>query len=215
VSGASNAPAGSERQLIVFSLHGEHYGLPIGSVREIIRYTPPRVTATARGLVRGMINLRGLVLPVLDLSERLGGSLEVTDATRILVLDIAQGVLGLIVDAVDGVTDVPTERITSVPGAGGDDALGDEIAAMDDRLIMVLDPSRALGHVLRGPEARDGQPGTPAPADGTPTPTAPAHGEEHTPSPRPAGPPPARRRSGATPQVPRRGRQRHPKDTEE
>jgi purine-binding chemotaxis protein CheW len=208
VAGASDAPAESGRQLIEFSLQGEHYGLPIASVREIIRYTPPRVTATARGLVRGMINLRGLVLPVLDLSERLGGTLSITDATRILVIDVAEGVLGLIVDGVDGVTHVPGDRITSIPAAGGDDALGDEIAAIDDRLIMLVDPGRALGHVLRGPVAGEGE----ANQGGRPRPS---HAEEHTAAPRPAGPAPARRRSGATPQVPRRRRQRQPKEPEQ
>jgi purine-binding chemotaxis protein CheW len=208
VAAASDAPAESGRQLIEFSLQGEHYGLPIASVREIIRYTPPRVTATARGLVRGMINLRGLVLPVLDLSERLGGALSITEATRILVIDVAEGVLGLIVDGVDGVTHVPGDRITSIPAAGGDDALGDEIAAIDDRLIMLVDPGRALGHVLRGPVAGEGE----ANQGGRPRPS---HAEEHTAAPRPAGPAPARRRSGATPQVPRRRRQRQPKEPEQ
>jgi purine-binding chemotaxis protein CheW len=215
VTGAS-VPGESERQLIVFSLHGEHYGLPIGAVREIIRYTPPRVTATARGPVRGMINLRGLVLPVLDLSERLGGALQVTDATRILVIDIEEGVLGLIVDAVDGVTHVPGERITSIPAAGGDDALGDEIAAIDDRLIMLVEPGRALGHVLRGPASAPAQDG-PAP-DNRPALHPSARDDtasEHPATARPTGPAPARRRSAATPQVPRRRRQREPKDPEQ
>lgn len=208
MAGPTDLPAGSERQLIVFSLHGEHYGLPIGSVREIIRYTPPQVTATARGLVRGMINLRGLVLPVLDLSERLGGCIQITEATRILIIDVKQGVLGLIVDAVDGVTRVPADRITSIPAAGGDDALGDEIAAVDDRLVMLVDAGRALGHVLGGPPAL-----APEPEAQTATPASRA--QEHARTPRPAGPPPARRRSGATPQVPRRRRRDHPGDTEE
>ena len=88
---AGDAQPELERQLIVFSLHGEHYGLPIASVQEIIRYTPPRVTAAARGLVQGLINLRGRVLPVLDLSSRLGGILEVSDTTRILVVEVANG----------------------------------------------------------------------------------------------------------------------------
>jgi len=210
VAGASNAPAESERQLIVFSLHGEDYGLPIGSVREIIRYTPPRATATARGLVRGMVNLRGLVLPVLDLSDQLGGALQVTDATRILVLDIAEGVLGLIVDAVDGVTTIAVEQITSIPAAGGDDALGDEIAAVDDRLIMLVDPGRALGHVLRRPPS---PPGAQEPrALGDHAESQGPRERERAPVPRPPGPPPARRRSGATPQIPRRRRQRGSED---
>jgi purine-binding chemotaxis protein CheW len=63
-----------ERQLVVFSLHGEHYGLPITAVREIIRYIPPSATATASGVIQGLINLRGRTLPLVDLSSRLGGS---------------------------------------------------------------------------------------------------------------------------------------------
>ena len=52
MAAAGDAQSEFTRQLIVFSLHGEPYGLPIGSVREIIRYTPPRVTAAARGLIQ-------------------------------------------------------------------------------------------------------------------------------------------------------------------
>jgi purine-binding chemotaxis protein CheW len=197
VAGASDVPSEFERHLIAFSLHGEHYGLPIASVREIIRYTPPRVTATARGPVRGMINLRGLVLPVLDLSERLGATLAITEVTRILVIEVQAGVLGLIVDGVDGVMHVPAGSVSAIPGAG-DDALGSEIAAVDERLIMLVDPDRALGHVLSDPASRraDEPAGDP---DLAPQRAAPE---------RPSGPPPSRRRSGATPQVPRRRRQR-------
>lgn len=65
------APAKTERQVVVFSLGGEYYGLPITAVREIIRYTAPSATATARGAIRGMIILRGRTLPIVDLSSRL------------------------------------------------------------------------------------------------------------------------------------------------
>jgi purine-binding chemotaxis protein CheW len=194
VAGAGEVPSEFERQLIVFSLHDEHYGLPIASVREIIRYTPPRVTAAARGLIQGLINLRGLVLPVVDLSERLGATIQITDATRILVIEVGRGVVGLIVDTVDGVTHVLADQVTPLPGAG-DDALGGEIAAIDDRLIMLVDPDRALGHVLGAP---------PEPASANPEPGPPSAGRARDTAPRPEGPPPARRRSGATPQVPRR-----------
>ena len=145
--GAVNAEP--ERQLIVFSLHGERYGLPIACVREIIRYTPPRVTATARGLIQGMINLRGRVLPVLDLSSRLGRTLEVSGSTRILVIEVSTGVVALIVDAVEGVMEVAAHRIADIPGAVSDDALGHEIAAIGDQLIMLIDPDRALGSAIR------------------------------------------------------------------
>ena len=227
---AGDAQSEVERQLIVFSLHGERYGLPIADVQEIIRYTPPRVTAAARGLIQGLINLRGRVLPVLDLSSRLGQVLQVSDATRILVIEVSGGVLGLIVDAVDGVVQVAVDQIEPIPGAGGDDALGDQIVAIDDHLVMLIDPERALGRAL--PRARAGadpgadpgeDPGAGAEPGAGPgaeppeaEPAAPPHAHEPTRAPRPSGPPPARRRSAATPQMPRsRRRPGHPKGSEE
>jgi purine-binding chemotaxis protein CheW len=218
VGAAGDAESELERQLIVFSLHGERYGLPIVNVREIIRYTPPRVTAAARGLIQGLINLRGRVLPVLDLSSRLGLVLEVSDATRILVIEVSGGVLGLIVDAVDGVVRVAVDQIEPIPGAGGDDALGDEIVAIDDQLVMLMDPDRALGRELtRAGEGAGAEPA--APAGDAPSEadlTAPTHDPEPRRPPRPSGPPPARRRSAATPQMPRSQRRPgHGKENEE
>ena len=137
-----------DRQLVLFSLHGEQYGVPISAVREIIRYTPPSATAAARGLIKGMINLRGTVVPIVDLSPRLGRQLTIDKGTRILVVEVANGVLGVIVDSVDGVRDIPAARIEPLPVAPTDDALGDQIAAVGDRLILLIDPERALGAVL-------------------------------------------------------------------
>lgn len=198
MASAGDPSSAVERQLIVFSLHGEHYGLPIGSVREIIRYTPPRVTATARGLIQGLVNLRGRVLPVLDLSSRLGQVLEVSDTTRILVIEVTNGAVGLIVDAVDGVVEVAGEQIEPIPGADTDEALGHEIVAIDDRLVMLLDADRALGRVLPQRDQPD-----------EPEPRVEAREPEPRRAPHPTGPPPARRRSAATPQMPRRRRPRH------
>ena len=146
--------AKGERQLVVFSLHGEHYGLPITSVREIIRYVAPSATAAARGVIQGMISLRGRTLPIVDLSSRLGRSLEVGSQTRILVLEIASGALGLIVDTVDGILPVPAEQIERIPAAATtEDGLGDEVAAVGDGLIVLIDTERAFGAVLPKPAA--------------------------------------------------------------
>jgi purine-binding chemotaxis protein CheW len=209
VASAGDAPSQLQRQLIMFSLHDEHYGLPIAGVKEIIRYTPPRVTAAARGLIQGLINLRGRVVPVVDLSNRLGHVLEVSETTRILVIEVSTGVLGLIVDAVDGVVEVGADQIETIPGVHGEDALGDEIVAIEDRLVMLLDPGRALGRLLPGGPAKAGggaaDADLSAPADEPKPPRAPPLG----------GPPPARRRSAAAPQVPRRRRRRHTKASEE
>ncbi len=80
--------ARDERQLVVFALHDEHYALPITSVREIIRFTPPKAKGAASGMIQGMISLRGRVLPVADLSSRLGRALEIHDGTKILVVEL-------------------------------------------------------------------------------------------------------------------------------
>ena len=136
------------RQLVVFSLHGEHYALPITSVRKIIRYTAPSATASAGGLVQGMINLGGRVLPVVDLSSRLGRRLAIDGNTRIVVVELSKGALGLIVDTVEGVLRVPAEQIEPLPVPVDDTGLGDEIAAIGARLIVQIDPERALGSAL-------------------------------------------------------------------
>jgi purine-binding chemotaxis protein CheW len=146
--------AEAERQLVVFSLHGEHYGLPITSVREIIRYVPPSATATAAGLVQGLINLRGRTLPIVDLSSRLGRNLEVGSKTRILIVEVSGGALGLIVDTVDGILPIPAEQIERLPAAAADEnGLGEEVAAVGDGLIVLIDTERVFGAVLSKPAA--------------------------------------------------------------
>ena len=137
-----------ERQLVVFSLHGESYGMPITSVREIIRYTTPGATGAANGSIKGMISLRGHILPVVDFASRIGRTTELNDATKILVIELNERTFGLVVDSVDEVLLVPAEAIEQIPVS--DAPLGDQIAKLDDRLITIVDPDRALGRALAG-----------------------------------------------------------------
>ena len=148
------AAAEAERQVVVFSLRGEYYGLPITAVREIIRYVAPSATAIAQGAIRGMIILRGRTLAIADLSSRLGHELEVGPKTRILVLEVAGAALGLIVDGVDGILPIPADRIEPLPVAAGGEGLGVEVAAVGERLIVLIDPDRAFGDLLPGKPAR-------------------------------------------------------------
>ena len=135
-----------ERQLVVFSLHGEDYALPITCVREIIRYMTPKATGAATGAIQGMICLRGHVLPIADLSGRMGRELILNDATRILVVEASGATVGLIVDTVDEVLMIPADQIEAIPFS--DDSLGEEIAKLDDRLITIVDPERALADAV-------------------------------------------------------------------
>jgi purine-binding chemotaxis protein CheW len=155
------ASAEPERQLVVFSLHGEDYALPITAVREIIRYVKPGATAAASGAIQGMISFRGRLLPLVDLSSRLGRQLETGRDTRILVVEVSNGSLGLIVDAVDGIVRVPERQIEPFPAAA-DKGLGEGIAVVGDRLIVLIDAERALGELLGGRPATQVEPTTDA-----------------------------------------------------
>jgi purine-binding chemotaxis protein CheW len=150
----SMSAAEAERQVVMFSLLGEHFALPITSVREIIRYTPPRATATASGLIRGMISLRDRLIPVVDLSPALGGQIEIGSGSRILIIEAAAGALGVIVDSVGGIVRVSAAQIAPLPAAAKRE-LGEEIAAVEDQLVLLLDPERvALAAGLTAPVRR-------------------------------------------------------------
>jgi purine-binding chemotaxis protein CheW len=142
-----------QRQFVVFSLKGESYAVPIASVREIIRHTKPTPVGAASGLVQGVINLRGRLVPVVDLSGRLGHEQQIDSRTRILVLEVTGGTVGLIVDTVDGVREIPAAKIEPLPVAVSDDGLGNEVAAIDDRLVVLMEPERTLSGVFPSPPA--------------------------------------------------------------
>jgi purine-binding chemotaxis protein CheW len=132
--------AGS-RQLVVFTLAGEQYALPIASVIEIIRHTKLRTIATADPWVRGVIGLRGKIIPIFDLAARVGlPSSPEADTDKIVIVDTAGGSIGVTVEEVDEVLIVTAEQIEAVPSGGGDDGPS-EIVKLGDRLVLLLDPT--------------------------------------------------------------------------
>jgi purine-binding chemotaxis protein CheW len=127
------------RQLVVFTLGAEQYALPIEQVHEIIRYDEPRSVASPIAWVRGVISLRGRIVPVYDLAARLGLSSELTDQTKIVIVEAGEETAGVIVDEVDEVLTVEDADFEEVPGA--DSELIDAIAKLGDRLVVLLKPS--------------------------------------------------------------------------
>ncbi len=127
------------RQLVVFKLAGQQYALPIKHVQEIIRYTRPREVASVDVWVRGVLSLRGRILPVYDLAARLGLSAEIDEQAKIVIIESGSESAGVIVDDVDEVLTVGADQFEAVPGA--DEALIDSIAKIDDRLIVLLAPT--------------------------------------------------------------------------
>jgi purine-binding chemotaxis protein CheW len=133
------------RQLVIFSLGTEEYALPITRVQEIIRYTEPRSVASQTPWIRGVINLRGNIVPVCDLAERLGLGLERPESAKIVIVETAAGTAGVIVDDVDEVLTVTSEQLKDVPTA--DAAYVDAIAKVGERLAVLLNPDGLLAGV--------------------------------------------------------------------
>lgn len=124
------------QQLVVFSLGEEEYALPITQVQEIIRYTEPRAVASEEPWIEGVISLRGKIIPVCNLAERLGLSTERVDNAKIVIVETGGGTAGVIVDEVEEVLTVEEEQLDSVPGAGTE--FIEAVAKIGDRLVVLL-----------------------------------------------------------------------------
>jgi purine-binding chemotaxis protein CheW len=127
------------RQLVVFTLGAEHYALPIQQVHEIIRYSEPRSVASRAEWVRGVISLRGRIVPVYDLAARLSVESELSDQTKIVIVESGDETAGVIVDDVDEVLTIEDVQIEEIPSA--DTTLIDSIAKVGDRLVVLLKPT--------------------------------------------------------------------------
>jgi len=122
----------------VFSLGSEEYALPIGSVHEIIRFTEPRTVASEAAWIRGVIGLRGKIIPIFDLASRM--ELDTVDSTpgKIVIVESGTGQVGIMVDEVEEVLTVSSEQLEDVPSANGDSI--EAIAKIEDRLVILLNP---------------------------------------------------------------------------
>jgi purine-binding chemotaxis protein CheW len=148
------------RQLVVFSLGDEEYALPITQVHEIIRFTEPRSVASSDPSVRGVISLRGKILPVYDLATRLGMEHRSSDSeAKIVIVETAEDMAGVVVDDVEEVITIDSDALAEAPTIGG--RAVDGIAKIGDRLVVLLDPEGIVG-AAPAPEAE----GAEAPADG-------------------------------------------------
>lgn len=134
-------------QLVTFRLGAEHFGVPIGAIQEVVRLPEITPVPEAPAFVEGVINLRGRILPVLDLGRRFRlPDRPRTRASRILVAEAGGRPVGLIVDAVCEVVRLPGAAIEPPPpvvgGIGVDYITG--VGKLADRLLVLLDLGRVL-----------------------------------------------------------------------
>lgn len=136
-----------ERQLVVFRLHNEEFGVEITDVREIVK--PRHITRLPHvdDFIKGVTNLRGEVIPVICLRKRFGlESQEDTEDTRIIILEINDKLVGFIVDAVTETLRLAEDAIepppTSIAGLRADYLAG--VGKLNDRLLILLKVNKIL-----------------------------------------------------------------------
>ena len=141
-------------QYLTFFIRGEEYAAGILRVKEIIEYETVTRVPTTPAHVRGVINLRGAVLPVIDLAAKFGhGESEATRTTCIVIVETRQQgnvvVVGIMADSVSEVVDIASDAIEPPPSFGTsvhiDFLIG--MGKLDNRLVLVLDMDRVLSPV--------------------------------------------------------------------
>lgn len=136
-----------EEQMVVFRLGTESYGIHIFRVNEIIRLREITPIPRTESHIRGLVNLRGKTIPVVDLRVRLGlEALDDSESSRIIVVETDQGNVGIVVDEVREVMTLQPDQVESAPNlvisVSTDFVRG--VAKSDGLLITLLDLDKAL-----------------------------------------------------------------------
>jgi purine-binding chemotaxis protein CheW len=138
---------GELNQLISFIVGEEEYGLDILRVKEVIRIREITRLPRAPSFVKGIINLRGDIIPIIDLRDKFGlERQDYTAMTRVIVVDVDSRLIGMVVDAASQVVRVPADQIEPPPPIVG--GLSVEfikgVGKLDERLIILLNIDRIL-----------------------------------------------------------------------
>lgn len=137
----------ADLKVIVFQLLGKEYAIPVSQVRSIEKIQHITRIPKAASFVKGVINLRGVVTPVIDLRSRFSlPEEEHSENTRVIIAGAADMEVGLVVDAANDVLDIPSGAIESQPevvGAVGSDYISG-VAKLDKRLLVLLNLEEVL-----------------------------------------------------------------------
>ena len=134
-------------QWVTFRLDNETYGVNVMQVQEVLRMTEIAPVPGAPDYVLGIINLRGNVVTVIDTRKRFGlEPRDVDDATRIVITEIEQQVIGMLVDAVAEVVDVRMSEIETAPNVGNDESSRfiQGVSSREGELLILVDLSKLL-----------------------------------------------------------------------
>jgi len=134
-------------QWVTFRLADETYGINVMQVQEVLRVSEIAPVPGAPHYVLGIINLRGNVVTVVDTRIRLGlEATEVTDASRIVIIEGSKHVVGILVDCVAEVVDLRASDLESAPNVGNDESAKyiQGVASRDNELLILVDLNKLL-----------------------------------------------------------------------
>jgi len=136
-----------ENKIIVYQLEEEEYAISVQYVGSIERILPITRVPRTEKFVKGVINLRGVVTPVIDLKQRFyGKETEFTNETRIIIVHVDDITVGLIVDSAKDVIDITQDQIEAAPESVGAEVVEyiTGVVRYDDRLLILLDLHKVI-----------------------------------------------------------------------
>lgn len=147
-----------ENTFLTFAVAGEEYALHVSHVTEIVRLQKIFLVPDVAKHVRGVINLRSKVIPLLDVRARLGiAEAEYTDRTVVVVIDVAGSPTGLVVDGVFDISEMTPAQIEPAPSVmrGSGDPLVTGIGKRGDRISFIVDVKVLVAHAASAEAARE------------------------------------------------------------
>ena len=134
-------------EYLTFTLGSEEYAIDILKVQEIRGYEAPTLIANAPAFIKGVINLRGIIVPIVDLRVKFNlGNIEYTPFTVVIILNVAGRVIGVVVDSVSDVISLNRSQIRQAPDFSGsfDTKYILGLATVEKRMLIVTDIERLM-----------------------------------------------------------------------
>ncbi|RPH46724.1 MAG: chemotaxis protein CheW [Burkholderiales bacterium] len=141
------ATAARPREYLTFRLGEEEYGIDILKVQEIRGYEQPTRIANAPAFIKGVVNLRGVIVPIVDLRLKFNlGSAEYNDFTVVIILNLGARVVGIVVDSVSDVMELAPEQIRPAPevGAAVEADFITGLGTLNDRMLILIEIERLM-----------------------------------------------------------------------
>jgi purine-binding chemotaxis protein CheW len=135
------------REFLTFRLRAEEYAIEILKVQEIRGWETPTAIANTPAFIKGVINLRGTIVPIVDLRLKFSlGEARYDEFTVVIILSVARRVVGIVVDAVSDVTILTPQQIRPAPEFGGslDTRFITGLGTLDERMLILVDIERLM-----------------------------------------------------------------------